>query len=315
MQAERPAPYEVTAPEAGEVCRYLSSLDPELLTESLANHYADQADKTNEVRRATLAQTLPYLNARLKDELQGLLHFQNSLEAEDQANSHERALGRSFNAERRRQERQAILHNIEQLRLQPMPEGLNQAEQKEHKRAQELTLCRLETALEHLRTNKRLTQEESPPKRPVPPKRNHRREEAARRTALIRELTQFCEVVESVVAGEKIVNEETLEALIRQAHAYLESENLDSNETPDYTTTLEHDHNKATLPDYTDNLKTRAQQAAEMEAALEAREKWVKEQEAKYGEDWYLSEDRRLDEIKAQEEAEKANEKAKGQSP
>ena len=62
------------------------------------------------------------------------------------------------------------------------------------------------------------------PKRRVVPRRNLRREELERRASLIRELTAFCEVVEGVVAGERIVDDETMADLITRARAYLATE-------------------------------------------------------------------------------------------
>ena len=123
MHSPLPADQPTTAAKLQEVRQYLSNLDPELLTESLANHYAGQADKSAEIRRANLAQLLPHLNDKLEDEVKALLSLQRSIQEEDETNAKERALGRAFNAQRRRDERQLIMFNLELLRLNPMPEA------------------------------------------------------------------------------------------------------------------------------------------------------------------------------------------------
>ena len=56
---------------------------------------------------------------------------------------------------------------------------------------------------------------------------------------MIRELTQFCELVEQVVAGQKIVDDATLEDLITRAQAYLAPDEhiKEYSETEDYRST------------------------------------------------------------------------------
>ena len=240
MHSTRPADQPTTAAKLQEVRQYLSNLDPELLTESLANHYAGQASKSAEIRRANLAQLLPHLNDKLEDEVKALLSLQRSIQEEDETNAKERALGRAFNAQRRRDERQLIMFNLELLRLNPTPEGLTEQELRHHQEITTETMNRLTEALENLRTRGKLVEPETfDKKQTIAPRRNLRREEAIRRTEMIRELTQFCELVEQVVAGKKIVDDATMAELIDRAQAYLSPDEhiKEYSETEDYRST------------------------------------------------------------------------------
>ena len=310
---------QTTAAKLGEVRQYLSSLSPDLLAEAFANHYADQADKTNEVRRATLAKFLPRLNDRLKDEIQGLLHFQQSISDEDKTNSEERALGRAFNKEIRRMERSAILHNLHMTRMRPEPKDATEEELDDYRKRAAMAELHWEESLRYLRNTGHLVPREKYQKQVVPPRRNLRREEAKRRVEMIRELTQFCEVVEKVVRGTKIVTDEALDDLIQRARVYLddiEAEAQGSEEskipfTREYMETQEykdfHAHyyeGKVPKPS-----AIKQKHLDQIETQLGEREKYIHEQEAKYGEDWYISEDRARD-LEAAHRA-----KARGQSP
>ena len=188
-------------------------------------YLAHHAENAQIFRRATLAKMLPQLNARLEDEVQGLLTFQKSVQDEDAVNAKERALGRAFNAEMRRQERAAMFHHLKMLEPQRAPEGADQHTQLRHKYAYERLTHKLEEALVRYEHTGRLAKQEPQPRRVIPPRRNYRREELARRTALIKELTQFCEVVESVVAGTHIVDDGTLADLITRARSYIGANN------------------------------------------------------------------------------------------
>ena len=193
---------------------------------------ATHAEHSQIARRATLAKLLPELNTKLEDEVQGLLSFQRSIQEEDAANAKERALGRTFNAERRREERQLILFNLELLRLSPEPKGLTEQERKHHQDLTTETMNRLSEALANMRTRGKLVEPETfDKKRTVAPRRNLRREEATRRTELICELTQFCELIEAVVAKRKIVTDDTLEDLIARARAYLSPQETETEYT------------------------------------------------------------------------------------
>ena len=142
--ADSPSP---TAAQLAEVRQYLSALDPELLAEAFSNHYAAEAGKSAEIRRANLAQLLPHLNDKLEDEVKALLSLQRSIQEEDETNAKERALGRAFNAQRRRDERQLIMFNLELLRLNPTPEGLTDQERKHHQEITTETMNRLTGSL------------------------------------------------------------------------------------------------------------------------------------------------------------------------
>ena len=196
-----------------------------VISVEVERYLAGCARDSSLARRATLAKLLPRLNAKLEDELEGLISLQKSIQEEDKANAKERAIGRAFNSERRRFERQLIILNLELLKLKPMPEGLSEAEREQHEIYQAETMEKLSYALDNLRRRGKLVEAEPPyPKRRVVPRRNLRREELERRASLIRELTAFCEVVEGVVAGERIVDDETMADLITRARAYLSSE-------------------------------------------------------------------------------------------
>ena len=179
------------------------------------------AQDSQVARRATLAKLLPHLNARLEEEAQGLLDFQKFIQDEDKENAQARTRGRAFNAELRRKEQAALLFNLEFLKFQEIREGLDEATLQRYQKINDEFLPQLEQALTRHRQTGKLSKDHAKPKVAIPPRRNHRREELARRTALIKELTQFCEVVESVVAGTHIVDDETLADLVSRARAYL----------------------------------------------------------------------------------------------
>ena len=211
--------------KVGEVRDLLASLDADTLADAFVAHYADHATHSALARKAVLAKMLPHLNARLEDEAQGLLDFQKSVQDEDAVNAKERALGRAFNAEMRRQERAAMFHHLKLLEPELAPEGADQHTKLRHKYAYERLTHKLEEALVRYEHTGRLAKQEPQPRRVIPPRRNYRREELARRTALIKELTQFCEVVESVVAGTHIVDDGTLADLITRARSYIGANN------------------------------------------------------------------------------------------
>ena len=301
--ADSPSP---TAAQLGAVCQYLSDLDPALLAEAFSNHYAEEAGKSAEIRRATLATFLPRLNDRLKDEIEGLLHFQKSISDEDKVNNEERAMGRAFNKEMRHMERKTVLHNLHMTRARPEPEDATEEELDNHRKKAAMEELRWEEALNHLRNTGHLIPRQKLPKQTVPPRRNLRREEAKRRVEMIRELTQFCELVEQVVRGSKIVTDEALDDLIQRARVYLndidEAEAQQSEEpkipfTREYMETQEykdfHAHYYEGKIPKPSALKQKY--LAQIEAQLDERDEYIREQEEKYGKDWRMSEERDRD--------------------
>ena len=208
--------------KVGRVRDYLATVDAETLADALGVHYANHADQNALARRATLAKLLPQLNDRLEDEVQGLLDFQKSIQNEDKENAQARARARSFNAEQRRKEQAALLFNLEFLKFQAIGENLDEATLQRYQKINDEFIPQLEQALTRHQQTGKLSKDHAEPKVAVPPRRNHRREEIARRTALIKRLSEFCELVESVVAGRRIVDEDALSALLKLAYAYLD---------------------------------------------------------------------------------------------
>ena len=218
----RKAPYD--GEKVAQVRKYFSNLDDEVLADAFILHYAARGDQSEMTRKAMLAQLLPQLNERLKQEAEALLIFQKAIRAEDKANAQQRNLGRAFNAEQRQRERAVVLHNIELIQITPIPKGLSEEDFSKYRHLQECLLHRLDDALARQRTTGRLIARTPQPKAVIRPRRNHRREELTRRLEAIRELMLFCGLVERVVVGEQILDDDGLGDLVGRARMYLRTQ-------------------------------------------------------------------------------------------
>ena len=269
MLAPNPQVTEGLETDPSRIAEILASVSRGALCRALEREAEETGAEMGAARRALLAKFLPQLNLKLEDELKGLISLQKSIQEEDKTNAKERAIGRAFNSERRRFERQLVILNLELLKLKPAPEGLTEAEREQHEIYQAETMEKLSCALDNLRTKGKLVEAEPPyPKRTIAPRRNLRREELERRTSLIKELTAFCEVVEGVVAGERIVDDKTMQDLITRARAYLTTEGSETeqpvSESVEYSTTEDWQYTQRLIDKrtpYSETLSTRAETA------------------------------------------------------